>query len=190
MLKWNCRFVGWSRRGPQWHGFVGSCFRQVQEAGLDGPQILRYRGASPALEVDREIPLLVYENYQATISVLEKGFSKAVRHNQRTHRVNFHWISEIIHMTYVHIFYLETLHQIDDIFSSAFLAPVKCGHVCSLISLGPKTPIRNHVGTGMRATVLGIRPSSSMSSWQQAPTGRPQIGGQPSTNYSWGTIGA
>ncbi len=29
-----------------------------------------------------------------------------------------------------------------------------------------------------------------MSSWQQAPTGRPQIGGQPPTNYGGGTIDA
>ena len=53
-----------------------------------GPKSSGIGAQAPTLEVEREVPLLVYEDSQATISVLEKGSSEAVGHIQRTHRVN------------------------------------------------------------------------------------------------------
>ena len=159
-----------------------------------GPKSAGIGAKAPTMEVEREVPLLIYEDNQATIQVLEKGTSKAVGHMQRTHRVNIHWLSEVVRMTYIHLFYLETLLQVADIFTKAFLDPVKWAHACSLIGMGPKAPVRSHLGANQtsqkKASTLAIRPTSNMSSWQQDSTGRPQIGGQPPTPTTGGLIGA
>ena len=45
-----------------------------------GTKSLGIGAQAPTLEVEREVPLLVYEDNQASISVLEKGSSNAVGH--------------------------------------------------------------------------------------------------------------
>ena len=52
-----------------------------------GPKSAGIGAKAPTIEIEREVPLLIYEDNQATIQVLEKGTSKAVGHMQRTHRV-------------------------------------------------------------------------------------------------------
>ncbi len=55
---------------------------------------------------------MIYDDNQATIQVFEKGTSKAVGHMQRTHRVNIRWLSEVVRMSYIHLFSLDTLLQV------------------------------------------------------------------------------
>ncbi len=44
---------------------------------------------------------------------------------QHTHRVNIQWLSEVIRLTYIDLFYFGTLLQVADIFTKAFLDPGK-----------------------------------------------------------------
>ena len=69
---------------------VSNKFAKKKSPRPGGPKSNRIGAQAPTIGVEREVPLLVYEDNQATISASEKGTSKAVGHLQRTHRAKIH----------------------------------------------------------------------------------------------------
>ena len=78
--------------------------------------------ALPALSfwtvvLGREVQLDIYEDNQATIRCVIKGFSQKLRHISRTHKVNLSSIHEVISGDHVAVVYCETDKQAADIFT-------------------------------------------------------------------------
>ena len=78
------------------------------------------------LVLGRSIPLDIQEDNQATIRVVEKGYSPKLRHILRRHKVDLSSIREIIDTDAVRIAYIDTALQAADIFIKA-RAPLKWG---------------------------------------------------------------
>ena len=96
----------------------------------------------------RKAPSLhVFEDSQSTIAVLEKGNSQKLAHISRTHRVNLHWISEVLKSEDVAMAYIRSADQTADIFTKSFLVPQVWKDLCALINLfGPdNAPLRSNL---------------------------------------------
>ena len=78
--------------------------------------------------------LVIHEDNQATIRVVEKGYSPKLRHILRTHKVNLGSIREIIDHDSVSIGYIDTLLQAADIFTKA-LTPLKWHNALKLLNM-------------------------------------------------------
>jgi len=78
--------------------------------------------------------LEIMEDNQATIKIVENGFSKKLRHCTRTHKVNIGSISEILKLDYVSIDYVRSESQAADIFTKA-LEPHKWLPALKLLGL-------------------------------------------------------
>ena len=72
----------------------------------------------------RKIELEIMEDNQATIKVVEKGYSSKLRHILRTHKVNLSSIKEVCDNDAVGLQYVNALEQSADIFTKA-LEPQK-----------------------------------------------------------------
>ena len=70
----------------------------------------------------REIKTRIYEDNQATITVVKKGYSKKLRHISRTHKVNLGSLMQACVNDSTELVYIETKKQAADIFTKA-LAP-------------------------------------------------------------------
>lgn len=79
--------------------------------------------------------LMVYEDNQSTIAVFEKGHSPKLTHVTRTHRVNIHWIAEVLGNPKVTLTYIQSEFQAADIFTKAFTVPQVWDRLCKLINL-------------------------------------------------------
>ena len=95
--------------------------------------------ALPAMDLwdcilGRPIRLIILEDNQATIKVVEKGYSPKLRHILRTHKVDLSSIKEVIDTDSVRIEYVDTALQAADIFTKA-LAPMKWGNAIALLGL-------------------------------------------------------
>ena len=66
--------------------------------------------------------------------MLEKGNSQKLAHISRTHRVNLHWISEVLKSEDVAMAYIKSADQAADIFTKAFLVPQVWKDLCALIN--------------------------------------------------------
>ena len=82
----------------------------------------------------RKVQLDILEDNQATIKVVEKGYSPKLRHILRTHKVDLSSIKEIIDTDSVRIEYIDTALQAADIFTKA-LAPLKWGNALALLGI-------------------------------------------------------
>ena len=69
--------------------------------------------------------LAIFESTQATLQIALKGDSKKLRHLSRTHRVTMSWIKEVMDRPEVEIAYIKTDKQAADIFTKAFVNPLK-----------------------------------------------------------------
>ena len=69
--------------------------------------------------------LVIFEDNQATLQITVKGDSKKLRHLSRTHRVAMSWIKEVVDRPEVEIAYIKTDKQAADIFTKAFVNPIK-----------------------------------------------------------------
>ena len=78
--------------------------------------------------------LEIMEDNQATIKIVENGFSKKLRHCRRTHKVNIGSISEILKLDYVNIDYIKSEFQAADIFTKA-LDPQKWWPALKLLGI-------------------------------------------------------
>ena len=72
----------------------------------------------------RPMKLRIMEDNQATIKVLEKGFSPKLRHTTRTHRVDIGSVHEALQEPNITLEYVDTHSQAADIFTKS-LAPCK-----------------------------------------------------------------
>ena len=52
--------------------------------------------------------LYLFEDNESTITVIEKGASAKLGHLTRTHRVNLHWMSEVVRSNSVHLGHIGT----------------------------------------------------------------------------------
>ena len=79
--------------------------------------------------------LCLFEDNESTITVIEKGASAKLGHLTRTHRVNLHWMSEVVRSNNVHLGHIGTDDQAGDIFIKAFTDPIKWSVLCSFVGI-------------------------------------------------------
>jgi hypothetical protein len=85
----------------------------------------------------RPIRLVFEEDNQAAISVMKSGYSPALKHMGRTHRVCLKWISERIAEKQVEVNYCLSADQVADIFTKPFTEPAKWRPAIEAIKVTP-----------------------------------------------------
>ena len=75
-----------------------------------------------------------YEDNQATIIVVKKGFSPKLRHITRTHKVDLGSLAEVMNEDSFNIQYVNTTEQAADIFTKA-LQPQKWGAALQMLNI-------------------------------------------------------
>ena len=88
---------------------------------------------------------MIFEDNQATITVVKKGYSKKLRHLTRTHKVNISSLNEACTSDNTVLAYIDTKKQAADIFTKA-LAPALWSN--ALIMLAIDTGSEPAVATG------------------------------------------
>ena len=103
------------------------------------PHSSRLKGAADLLDSPSPgqflADLYVFEDNTSTISVLEKGSSQKLAHLTRTHRVNLHWLAEVVASQGVHVGHIGTDDQAGDIFTKAFTDPIKWDTLTKLVGM-------------------------------------------------------
>jgi hypothetical protein len=94
----------------------------------------------PALSIwetilGRQVKLSFQEDNQAAIVVLKSGYSTALRHMGRTHKVCLRWLHERVVENDVELNYCMSADQAADIFTKAFTDPAKWDHAVSNIGV-------------------------------------------------------
>ena len=87
-----------------------------------------------------------FEDNQATILVVKKGYSPKLRHISRTHKVNLGGLSEVMNVDTVALKYVITDEQAVDIFIKG-LPPQKWGaalQMLGIIDFDEPTPTTHH----------------------------------------------
>ena len=126
---------------------------------MPGNQLIRQRGdsASPA---GLKIPTCAKRPYQlhhptfttfsnntSTVAVVEKGASQKLAHLTRTHRVNLHWLGEVIASQGVHVSHILTNDQAADIFTKAFTDPAKWRELRHLVGVHENLIVSSNPGS-------------------------------------------
>ena len=96
----------------------------------------------PALDIwevilGRPVKLAFQEDNQAAIVVLRSGYSTALRHMGRTHKVCLKWMHERVENKDIELEYCESSKQAADVFTKAFTEPIKWADALSNINVGP-----------------------------------------------------
>ena len=104
-----------------------------------------YTEGIPAMQLwdkllDRPIQLRTFEDNQATIIVVKKGYSPKLRHLTRTHKVNLSSLAEIYQEDNASIEYVDTNEQAADIFTKA-LPPQKWANALQLLGMRTDLPV-------------------------------------------------
>ena len=89
--------------------------------------------------LERTCELEVFEDNEATIKIVRKGYSAKLRHVSRTHRVNLAGLSEELNKESVNLQYVNTTEQAADIFTKA-LEPHKWDAALRMISIVKEVP--------------------------------------------------
>ena len=89
--------------------------------------------------MQRTVELDVLEDNEATIKIINKGFSAKLRHVSRTHRVNIASLKEQFDMPNINLDYVNTAEQAADIFTKA-LEPQKWGAALTMLHMHTKAP--------------------------------------------------
>jgi len=82
--------------------------------------------------LEHQVDLIIQEDNQATIKVVENGYSSKLRHISRNHKVNLGSLSEILQQRGMKLQYVETDKQAADIFTKA-LEPMKWPNAIGLL---------------------------------------------------------
>ena len=82
----------------------------------------------------RTITLEIMEDNQATMKVVEKGYSAKLRHVSRTHKVDLSSIKEVLDMDNVKLLYVETKLQCADFFTKC-LPPCAWDNAIALLGM-------------------------------------------------------
>ena len=69
--------------------------------------------------LERKIETIVCEDNQATIQVVQRGYSQKLRHISRTHKVNLGSLAEVFQDSHTKLRYTESSKQCADIFTKA-----------------------------------------------------------------------
>jgi len=85
----------------------------------------------------RKMCLEVQEDNQATIKILQKGYSPKLRHVPRVHKVNLGSVTDLIDQGAVSLAYCYTEDQAADIFTKS-LQPNKWPNALALLGIGPQ----------------------------------------------------
>ena len=104
-----------------------------------------YQEGIPSLQLwelllARSVNLRVYEDNQATILVVRKGYSSKLRHITRTHKVNLSCLSEVFRDDSTILEYICTDEQAADIFTKA-LPPHKWSAALVLLGIRIDLPL-------------------------------------------------
>ena len=86
------------------------------------------------LVLGRDIKTKIYEDNQATITVVRKGYSKKLKHIFRTHKVKLGSLKEVCVNDNTELVYIETKKQAADIFTKA-LAPNLWDHALEMLGI-------------------------------------------------------
>ena len=89
--------------------------------------------------LERDIKTKAFEDNQATITVVKKGYSKKLRHITRTHKVNLGSIKEVCVGGDTELLYIDTKRQAADIFTKA-LAPNLWNSALDMLGIQRDTP--------------------------------------------------
>ncbi len=90
------------------------------------------------LILGRKMRLVFEEDNQAAIVVMKTGYSAALRHMGRTHKVCLRWLHERVVEHDMEVNYCLTHEQRADIFTKGFTEPIKWAHAIDLIGIRPK----------------------------------------------------
>jgi hypothetical protein len=108
----------------------GCVSHSTPEAELVAADLAVRAEGLPALAIwekvlGRQVKLVMEEDNQAAIKVLESGYSGALRHMGRTHKVCLRWLNERVKEKQMELHYCNTQDQAADIFTKPFTEPVK-----------------------------------------------------------------
>ena len=122
-----------------------STSRSTTESEIISLAYSLYQEGIPSLQlwellVQHSVKLRVMEDNQATILVVNKGYSPKLRHITRTHKVNLSCLSEIFSEGGVTIEYVDTKEHAADIFTKA-LPPQKWGAALDLLGMRTELPV-------------------------------------------------
>jgi hypothetical protein len=129
----SCAALEWSSKRQ------GATAHSTTEAELISASKLLRESALPSQEfwsllLNRPVLLNLREDNQATIKVIENGYSAALRHVSKVHRVNLSVISEVCQEPDVSVTYVETDKQKGDLLTKP-LARLKLQEACNLAGL-------------------------------------------------------
>ena len=108
--------------------------------------------------LERPVELIIHEDNQATMKVVEAGYSNKLRHISRTHKVNLGSLREILDQKGIKLQYIETSKQAADIFTKA-LEPLKWPNAIQL--LGMSTHKDEHVQARTRVPLTCFIPQDT-----------------------------
>jgi hypothetical protein len=116
-----------------------SVSRSTTEAELVSLAHSLFSEAMPMLSLwerllKRPVNLRIYEDNEATIKVIKKGYSSKLRHLARTQRVNIASVHEALQDPQFILEYIETLKQAADVFTKS-LEPLKWPNALSLLGI-------------------------------------------------------
>ena len=84
--------------------------------------------------LEREVEMTLYEDNKAAIQIFKTGYSPALRHTGRTHRISLAWLKEQFIEPNVHCSYTLSCTQSADIFTKIFSGREQWKHACDLIN--------------------------------------------------------
>ena len=122
-----------------------SASRSTAEAEVIAVASAVFGEAIPVLQLwetvlQRHVDLIIHEDSQATIQVVERGYSNKLRHITRTHKVNLGSLSDLLQEKGIKIQYVESAKQAADIFTKA-LETIKWPNAIELLNIkAPANP--------------------------------------------------
>lgn len=124
-----------------------STSRSTTEAEVIAMATAVFSEALPVMQLwetilERKIETIVCEDNQATIQVVQRGYSQKLRHISRTHKVNLGSLAEVFQDSHTKLRYTESSKQCADIFTKA-LEPHAWNNAIGLLEM--KTRVGNLV---------------------------------------------
>jgi hypothetical protein len=93
---------------------------------------------------DREVFAAVYDDSKACIQIARRGYSQALRHCAKTHRLNIAQLGEFFANGLRPLTYIDTSLQVADVFTKGLTAP-KMVTACDLLGIVPKNGRRSRL---------------------------------------------
>ena len=123
----------------------GCVSTSTPEAELVAANVAIRQLALPALPLwetvlQRKLSIVFREDNDAAIKIIKNGYSSALRHMGRTHKVNVAWIHEVVQTGCIRLLYVKSQRQCADIFTKAFVLADNWSLACrNIATLDPST---------------------------------------------------